>query len=330
MVQQIIWYEEYARADAPEVSCLFAGLNHAGPTLITFGNEEQKSKHLPSILQGRELWCQGFSEPGAGSDLANIRTRGEVQGDYLIVNGQKIWTSFAQISDFQELIVRTDPQSSRQAGLSWVICDMTLPGITVRPIESIDGEYHNCEVFYDNVRIPLKNVVGNVNEGWKVAMGTLSFERGTAFMELQLRTAVTLEKVIALARATADANGRPWVENNAIRGRLGKLRGKSAALRAMTYLGASRGQRQTVPGPEGTYIALMLAELKQDILRLAMEILGPGGLVRPDRMRTEDWVHTYLYNFSATMGGGTSEIRRNIIGERILGLPRHKRSTQQQ
>lgn len=324
MVRQIIWYEEYARAAAPEVSCLFVGLNHGGPTLIACGNESQKSRHLPPILRGEELWCQGFSEPGAGSDLASLRMRGEIVGEHLVVNGQKIWTSFAQIADYQELLVRTDPNSTRQRGLTWTICDMATPGITVRPIESIDGEYHNCEVFYDNVRIPLSNVVGEINDGWRVAMATLSFERGTGFMELQLRSAVTLEKVIELAGRCRDSTGRLVIDDEAFRVRAGRLRGHTAALRAMTYMGASRARRQEVPGPEGTFISLMLAELKQAILQLAMEVLGPAGLERPPEMRTEDWIHNYLYSFSATIGGGTSEIRRNIIGERILGLPRHK------
>ena len=324
MVQQIIWYEEYARANAPEVSCLFVGLNHGGPTLITCGNEEQKSRHLPRILQGRDVWCQGFSEPGAGSDLANLRTRAEVDGDHLVVNGQKIWTSFAQIADFQELLVRTDPNSARQKGITWVICGMKTPGITIRPIESIDGEFHNCEVFYDNVRIPLSNVVGEINNGWKVAMATLSFERGTAFMEMQLRMAFTVEKIIKLAKQMPGPDGRMLIDDSFVRKRIGELRGACAALRAMTYMGASRARHQDVPGPEGTMVALMLAELKQDIYQCAVDVLGTTGIERPLEMQTEDWVHGYLYNFQSTIGGGTSEIRRNIIGERLLGLPRHR------
>jgi alkylation response protein AidB-like acyl-CoA dehydrogenase len=324
LMQQIIWYEEYARVGAPETSCFFVALNHGGPTLIVHGNEQQKSSHLPRILRGEEIWCQGFSEPGAGSDLASLRTRGEIDGDHLVVNGQKIWTSFAQIADFQELLVRTDPESSRQRGITWVICDMRTPGITVRPIPSIDGEHHNCEVFYDNVRIPLSNVVGTVNDGWKVAMATLSFERGTAFMEMQLRSAVELEKLIELAGKLRDSAGRRLLDDGSIRAQLGRLRGRTAALRAMTYMGASRARRQPIPGPEGTLVALMLAEVKQSILQLAMDILGPECLEDADALSTTHWVHKYLYSYQTTIGGGTSEIRRNIIGERILGLPRHK------
>jgi alkylation response protein AidB-like acyl-CoA dehydrogenase len=321
--EQVIWYEEYARVKAPDASCLFVGLNHGGPTLIVEGSEEQKAFHLPKILSGEVLWCQGFSEPGAGSDLANIRTRGRVEGDELVVNGQKIWTSFAQVADYQELLVRTEEGSQRGRGLTWIICDMKLPGITVRPIESLDHEHHNCEVFYDEVRIPLANVVGGLGNGWKVAMATLSFERGTAFMESQLRLSVTLDRLIAKARTTTGPDGRPAIEDGHYAARLGELRAQVAALRAMTYMGASRNLRQALPGPEGTFVALRLAELKQEVMRLGMEIFGHEGLAEHDFLIPEEWVHQYLYSYAATIGGGTSEVRRNIIAERVLGLPRH-------
>jgi alkylation response protein AidB-like acyl-CoA dehydrogenase len=323
LVEQIIWYEEYARAGAPDGSCLFVGLQHGGPTLIVKGSEAQKAFHLPRILKGESIWCQGFSEPGAGSDLAAIATRGEVDGDYLVVNGSKIWTSFAQVADYQELVVRTEPGSSRHKGLTWIICDMRLPGVTVRPIRSMDGEHHNCEVFYDNVRIPLANVVGGLGEGWAVSMATLSFERGTAFMESQLRLSFTVEKLIRLAGESVGVDGRRLIEDRALAVRLGRLRAQSSALKAMTYMGASRAARTEMPGPEGTFIALQLAELKQEAYRLAMEMLGARGLERPADLVTEDTVHQYLYSYAATIGGGTSEVRRNIIAERILGLPRH-------
>ena len=164
----------------PCIDSCWLALNHAGPTLIVRGTEAQKAFHLPRILKGEATWCQGFSEPNAGSDLAGLRTRGVVDGDHLVVNGQKIWTTFAHLADYQELLVRTGPADSRHRGLTWVICDMRLPGIEVRPIKALDGVYHNCEVFYDNVRIPLSNVVGEVDDGWSVAMTTFGFERGSA------------------------------------------------------------------------------------------------------------------------------------------------------
>jgi alkylation response protein AidB-like acyl-CoA dehydrogenase len=318
--EQIIWLEEYARAGAPDRSGLFVGLQHAGPTLMLCGSPEQKRFHLPKILNGDAIWCQGFSEPQAGSDLANISCRGTVEADHVVVNGSKIWTSFAQAADFQELVVRTSAGSERQNGLSWLICDMRTPGITVRPIRSLDGQYHNCEVFYDNVRIPLSNVVGELGDGWRVSMATLAFERGTAFIESQLRLSVTVEKLLAFARSK-QAQGQSM--DTAFE-RLGNLRARAAGLRAMTYHSAARAMTQKVPGAEGTFVALMLAELKQDVYRLWLELLAADGL---ERGTVDDSLHPvsqYLFSYAGTIGGGTSEIRRNIIAERILQLPRHE------
>jgi alkylation response protein AidB-like acyl-CoA dehydrogenase len=322
-LEQVIWYEEYARAGAPEGSGLFVGLHHAGPTLMLCGSCEQKSYHLPRILSGEHIWCQGFSEPGAGSDLAAIRCRGDIEGDHIVVNGSKIWTSFAQCADFQELVVRTDPGSQRQKGLTWLISDMRAPGIRVRPIRSLDGEFHNCEVFFENVRIPLANVVGKLGEGWTVSMATLAFERGTAFIESQMRLSVTVARLLEFARQTRDANGRSLIEEAGVADKLGNLRARAAGLRAMTYVSAARAMQQSVPGPEGTYVALMLAELKQEVYRVWMDLLGPHGLTRGAQGSAPSPVPEYLFSLAATIGGGTSEIRRNIIGERILRLPKH-------
>ncbi len=321
--EQIIWYEEYARAGAPDGSGLFVGLQHAAPTLMLCGTPEQKAFYLPRILNGQDIWCQGFSEPNAGSDLANIRCRGTVVGDHIVVNGSKIWTSFAQAADYQELVVRTEPGSKRQKGLSWLICDMRLPGITVRPILSLDGEFHNCEVFYDEVRIPLTNVVGKLGDGWSVSMATLAFERGTAFIESQMRLSVTVEKLLDFARKAQGSGGRPLIEDSSVAEKLGNLRARAAALRAMTYHSAARAMTQKVPGPEGTYVALMLAELKQEVYRLWLELLGPQGLERGTGHDPANPVEKYLFSYAGTIGGGTSEIRRNIIAERILNLPKH-------
>lgn len=321
--EQIIWYEEYARASAPDMNGLFVGLQHAAPTLMLCGTEEQKAFHLPRILNGDAIWCQGFSESSAGSDLAGIRCKGTVQGDHIVVNGSKIWTSFAQAADYQELVVRTEAGSKRQQGLSWLICDMRTPGITVRPILSLDGEYHNCEVFYDDVRIPLTNVVGNPGDGWRVSMATLAFERGTAFIESQMRLSVTVGKLIDFARNSKDMSGRSLIEDASVASRLGNLRARAAGLKAMTYHSAARALVQKVPGPEGTYVALMLAELKQEMYRLWMELLGPAGLERSDDHDAIAPIRQYLFSYAGTIGGGTSEIRRNIIAERILQLPRH-------
>src|SRR5262249_42399530 len=186
-VERLVWFEGDARAGVHDVTTGFVGLNHAGPTLIACGTPEQKAAHLPRILRGDVIWCQGFSEPNAGSDLASLQTRAVIDGDTLVVNGQKIWTSFAHIAEFHELLVRTDPEAPRHKRITWVICPMDAPGIEIRPITTLTGESDFCEVFYDNVRIPLANVVGKINDGWRVAMATLSFERGTAFLSEQVR-----------------------------------------------------------------------------------------------------------------------------------------------
>jgi alkylation response protein AidB-like acyl-CoA dehydrogenase len=323
--EQVIWFEEYARAGGPHAGGLFPALKHAGPTLILRGSEAQKRFHLPRILQGEAVWCQGFSEPGAGSDLAGLRCRGTIDGDHIVVNGSKIWTSFAQFADYQELLVRTDADSVKHRGISWVICDMRTPGITIRQIKAIDGEYHNCEVFYDDVRIPLANVVGDVGAGWSVAMSTLSFERGTAFMQVQLEQARAVEELIRLAAERVGANGRPLIDDEALAERLARLRGEVAAARAMIYMTASRGLHQDSPGPEGTFVPLFFAELSQRVQAAAMDILGPDSLYY-DVHDMETWSHKYLRSLANTILGGTSEIRRNIIGERVLGLPRDARN----
>jgi alkylation response protein AidB-like acyl-CoA dehydrogenase len=320
-IEQLLWYEEYARVGAPDdVNCCFVGNNHGGPTLILHGTDEQKVEHLPKILAGEVVWCQGFSEPGAGSDLASLRTRGEIDGDDLVVNGSKIWSSYADVADHQELLVRTG-DGERHKGLTWIICDMDTPGIQVRPIRNMAGENEFCEVFYDDVRIPRANVVGEIGAGWTVAMSTLSFERGTAFAASQVRLAGHVDDLVELARRTPGPDGRPAIEDGAIADRLGRAQAEVTALRAMTWAGVSRTERTGSPGAEGSMTRVMYAELSQRVHALAMDILGPAGL---DAERPDGWTHRWLYEFAATIGGGTSQIQREIIAERVLGLPRSR------
>jgi alkylation response protein AidB-like acyl-CoA dehydrogenase len=323
-VQQLIWYEEYARAGLPSVDACFVGLNHAGPTLITRAGEEQRAFHLPRILRGEDVWCQGFSEPGAGSDLAALSTRAELDGDDFVVTGQKIWTSYANIADYQELLVRTDRGDSKHQGITWLICDMRSPGIDVRPIETMEGGSEFCEVFYDEVRVPVANVVGERHDGWRVAISTLSFERGTAYTASQVRLADTVEKLINLAREQTGPDGRrPAIADEELAVRLATARAEVAALRAMTYAGICRNQRSDTPGPEGSMLKLYYAEIAKRVARLGMDILGADGLRASTRWdRPIGWSGNYLYSFSTSIGGGTSEIQRNIIGDRVLGLPR--------
>jgi alkylation response protein AidB-like acyl-CoA dehydrogenase len=324
LIQQLIWWEEYARAEAPYLGVMFVALSHAGPTVIARGTDEQKSFHLPKILKGEAPWCQGFSEPGAGSDLASLRTRAEIDGDHLVVNGSKIWTSSAQFATYQELLVRTDPNAPKHKGITWVIGDMTLPGVDIRPIGCMDGTEHFCQVFYDNVRIPLKNVVGEINDGWNVAMATLGFERGTAALAEQIMMSREIERLIELARVLPGPDGvRPAIQDDEIVARLANLRAEIAALRAMSYAAISRAQRNFVPGSEGTIIAIYNSELLQRIYRMGADLLGPE-MLDYDSRKPEQWTYEYLRSTLQTIAGGTSEIRRNIIGERMLGLPRDR------
>ncbi|MCJ0949778.1 acyl-CoA dehydrogenase (plasmid) [Rhodococcus erythropolis] len=323
LLQQLIWYEEYAAQGFPGIDANFVGLSHAGPTLITRAGEEQKAFHLPKILKGEAIWCQGFSEPEAGSDLASLKMKAVVDGESLVVSGQKIWTSFAMSAHFQELLVRTDNSGSKHKGITWAICDMSTPGIEVRPIRTIEGGEEFCEVFYDDVRIPLSNVVGEIGSGWSVAMSTLSFERGTAFTANQVRLAKVVEDLIDFARDHVGPDGRrAAIEDDEISRRLARARASVASLRAMTYVGICENMKSDTPGPRGSILKLHYADLCKEVAALAMDIVGVDALRDSSRWDKNGWVGNYLYSFSQSIGGGTSEIQRNIIGERVLGLPR--------
>ncbi|MGH6652212.1 MAG: acyl-CoA dehydrogenase family protein [Sphingopyxis sp.] len=316
IVQQVIWLEEYAAAHAPWIGANFVGINHGGPTLILNASEAQKAYHLPRILKGEAIWCQGFSEPGAGSDLAGIKTRGRIEGDELVINGSKIWTSFAHVADWQELVLRTEEGSLRHKGLSWVICDMHAPGITVRPIRKMSGQTEFAEVFYDDVRISLTNVVGGLGNGWKVAMSTLSFERGTGFIADQVKQSQEIEELIAAARA----NG--MIKDDRIADQLAQLRAEVAAVRAMTYRNISEVARTGQPGPEASVIRLFTSELGQRLERMAVLLMSEA--IIDFAYGDDDAVGDYLRGFAATIAGGTAQIQRDIIGERLLGLPKSR------
>jgi alkylation response protein AidB-like acyl-CoA dehydrogenase len=309
-LQQVIWYEEFVRAKAPGQGVFGTALNHAGPTLIMCGNEAQTQFYLPMMLRGQTPWCQGFSEPGAGSDLASLRTRAVLDGDDLVVTGSKIWTSYGEWCDYGELLVRTDPDAPKHKGITWVIVDMRLPGIDVRPVTSIDGFPHNCEVFYDEVRIPLTNVVGAVNKGWSVAMSTLAAERGTGFLHRRLGEIVFVDELIEHARLTGAINDDTLYE------RLAQARAMASALRSTAYFQASAAKKGERPSAETTATRTFSAQLEVIVGRLAIDILGPKAL------EWTPWGEDWLRRFSAPIGGGTTDIHKNIIGERVLGLPR--------
>lgn len=312
VLEQIVWFEEYAQAGAPSpLDPTFVGVNHAGPTLITCGSAEQKAFHLPKILKGEVIWCQGFSEPGAGSDLGSLKARGTVDGDHLVIEGHKIWSSFADIADYQELLVRTDPEARTSGALTWLICPMDTPGITVRPIRTMAGNLKFCEVFYDDVRVPLSNVVGGVNNGWRTAMSTLAFERGTSSLALLLTLMHKVEWLLSKCPP-----GRAQ-----LRARLAQLRAEGAAVRSMTYRLALDSAEST-PDSAGSMVRVGFAEFAQRVNAAAIDLLG---IDAPEVVGYHGVGHDYLDAFSETIAGGTSEIQRNIIGERVLGLPRGPR-----
>ncbi len=325
-IQQMIWYEEFAKANPPFTlnnSCTFVGNLHGGPTIIVNGNEEQRSTYLPQILKGEAVWCQGFSEPGSGSDLASLSTKAEIDGDELVVTGQKTWTSYAHVADVQELLVRTDPTAPKHKGITWVVCDMNSPGIEIREIRTMSHVTDFCEVFYDEVRIPMSNVVGGLHNGWRTAMSTLGFERGTAFMADQVELAATVERLIEEAKVRIGPDGkRPAIQDDELARRLALARAEVAALRAMTITGISRNARTDTPGPEGSIVRLFHGELHQRVYQLALDIIGADALRLTEVDGEGVWTGPYLQSFAYTIGGGTSDIQRNIVGERVLGLPR--------
>lgn len=312
LTQQMIWYEETARAGISHVNSLFVGLSHAGPTIIACGTDEQRARWLPPILRGEAIWCQGFSEPDAGSDLASLRTRAERDGDDLVLDGVKIWTSYAQVADHQEMLVRTDPDAPKHRGITWLVCDMDQPGIEVRPIRTLVRESHFCEVHYHEVRVPLTNVVGEIDDGWRVARATLAYEHGIANLGQQVRLTRTVEHIVELARERG-CDDATWA-------RIADARAEVASLRAMTSVMVSRVARQDLPGPEGSLVKLRYGDVSQRVHALGVDVLGVEGLefVPDDHTLT----YGYLASLAATIGGGTSEIQRDIVARRLLGLPR--------
>jgi alkylation response protein AidB-like acyl-CoA dehydrogenase len=319
----MIWLEECSRLATPlQDGANYTGLFHAGPTLIVRANEEQKQYHLPRILKGEATWCQGFSEPGAGTDLAALRTRGDIDGDHVVINGHKTWTSNGHYADFQELVVRTDPNSSRHHGLTWLICDMRSPGIEVRPIKTMGGESEVNDTFYNDVRIPISNVVGEIGEGWSVAMSTFAFERGIGFIRNQLEMAEQLEQLIQIAARTRLSNGRIAIQDDGIAQNLAFLKAEVMALRAMTISGLAYIERHGQPGPEGSMMKLLITTVYKKLHQAAADILGPQFLEYGGARASNPWTYRYLWSWVLTIAGGSNEIQRDVIADRILGLPR--------
>ncbi|MFD3971800.1 acyl-CoA dehydrogenase [Streptomyces cyaneofuscatus] len=311
--QHLIFLEETEKAGAPYVGANFVGLLHAGPTIAAEGTAEQRARWLPPVLRGDEIWCQGFSEPDAGSDLAALRTRAVRDGDDYVVSGQKIWTSHAEVADWCELLVRTDPGAPKHRGISWLAMPMDAPGITVRPLRTLAGSTEFAEVFLDEVRVPVRNRVGAENDGWRVTMVTLSFERGTAFVGEVVACRRTLEALAAETRRT----GR-W-DDPVLRRRLGRLNAEFRALWRLTQANVSESERTGgVPGIGGSVFKLRYSGVRQELYEAAAEVLGGVDAFDLDR----EWALDRLSSLAYTIAAGTSQIQRNIVAERILGLPK--------
>jgi len=322
--EHLIFLEETERADAPYVGVNFVGLLHAGPTLIAEGTDEQKKRHLPKILRGEEVWCQGFSEPGAGSDLAALSTKAVLDGDHYVVSGQKIWTSFAHVADHCELLVRTDPDAPKHKGISWLIMPMDAKGIEIQPLRTITGSTEFSQVFLEEVRIPVANRVGAENDGWRVAMVTFSFERGTAFVGELIRTMSLVEEIAALARRIKRGDGTAW-DDPGLRRDLGKIAAELDALWALTRRNITQAERGTgVPGLGGSVFKLAYSEVRHRIGDLAMKLLDRAALSFENVGSMESGIHVerWFQSMSISIAAGTSQIQRNIVGERILGLPK--------
>jgi alkylation response protein AidB-like acyl-CoA dehydrogenase len=322
-LQQVIWYEELARAHAPHhVNTMYVALMHAGPTLIARGTDEQKAYHLPRILSGDAIWCQGFSEPNAGSDLASLTTRGVVGDAEIVVTGVKTWTTDAQHADFQELLVRTDATSQRHRGLTWLICDMRAPGIEIRPIMTMMLDAHVNTVFYDEVRIPRSSVVGQVGDGWSTALATLSFERGTGFIGDQLELYERVQRAIALAKQVRFEDGGLAIDHDDVARRLASLKADTLAIRAMTLTNIAETDRTGVPGPKGSLMKLMVTSTHKAVSEVVADMLGWEFLEFDGDRSAHPWTYDLLWSWVYTIAGGTSEIQREIIADRLLDLPR--------
>jgi alkylation response protein AidB-like acyl-CoA dehydrogenase len=313
---QAIFLEEMARAEAPPHIGVI-GLGMAGPTIMAHGTDAQKTRHLAPTLSAEEIWCQGFSEPGAGSDLAGVRTSARLDGDRFVVDGQKVWSSFAHIADWCLLLARSDPDSSRHEGLTYLVVDMHSPGVEVRPLRQITGEAEFNEIFFTGVEVPAENVLGEIGGGWQVAMTTLLHERGTLGVALVSRLEVAVGKLLELARdrgatpAQRDAIAREWIELE--------------ALRLTAYRSLSALVRGGIPGPEGSILKLQWSEANQRLTALALDLLGRDAQLVGERAPYAGWwAKQQLRSRGNTIEAGTSEILRSIVAERVLGLPRSR------
>jgi alkylation response protein AidB-like acyl-CoA dehydrogenase len=320
--EELIFLEETERAGAPYIGCGFVGSLHAGPTIAAEGSEEHRAAYLPGILRGDHVWCQGFSEPDAGSDLASLRTKAVRDGDHYVVTGHKIWTSHAQVADYCELLVRTDPEAPKHRGITWLVMPMDSPGIELQPLETLLGVSDFNEMFLDEVRIPVANRVGDENDGWRVAMVTFSFERGTAFVSellASMRLTADLRKIAESTGAWSDAS---------VQRELGIVAAELDAQWALTRRNVSKAQRGGTVGVGGSIFKLAYHHTRSRLGDVGLRVLERAGLALDDPAGLSpagfDHVEGRLYALSLSIAAGTEQIQRNIVGERLLGLPKER------
>jgi len=325
LAEQVAIFEEIARADAPRMMLYFVSLYHAAMTLVEYGTEEQKARHLPAILNG-EIWCQGFSEPNAGSDLASLRTRAERRGDHYVVSGQKIWSTLGQFADWCILLVRTDASGPKQAGITFLLMDMKSKGVEVRPIRQITGDEEFAEIFLDEVEIPVANIVGEENQGWKVAQTTLGSERGLALVELTERMYGSLWRLVGLVTSNGEEADRL---DDEVRRRIVDITTRIEGLRALiAKLMTNRIAGSEAVG-DASIIKLGFARIQRDFTSLGLRLNGMAGqrfsqYTLGAGYETGNWMFDFMNSYQYNIAGGSNEIQRNIISERVLMMPREK------
>jgi alkylation response protein AidB-like acyl-CoA dehydrogenase len=323
LTQQAIFWEEMARVEAPPMANAL-GLGLIGPTIIAYGTEVQKKRFIPKILSAEEIWCQGFSEPNAGSDLASLQTEARLDGDHYVVNGQKVWTSYGWVGNWCELVVRTDPNAPKHKGLTVLLIEMKSPGVAVRPLRQMTGESEFNEMFFRDVRVPVENVLGQVNDGWNVAVSTLMHERGSYGARLHPLFKRNINRLIELSRKF-QKNGHTATQDPLTRQKLAQCYAEIEIMRLNQLRAFSRITATGAPGPEGSIQKIFWSELNQRLQQVAQEMFGSYGQLLGDDSHAVDkgiWSYGYLRTRGNTIEAGTSEIQRSIIGHFVLGLPK--------
>ncbi len=322
-MEEMILAEEMALSKAPPILNILA-IGMAGPTIIAYGTDEQKRRYPPKMLSCDEIWCQGYSEPNAGSDLASLQTRAVKDGEHYVINGQKVWTSLAHIADWMMLLARTDADVPKHKGITYFLLDMKSPGVTVKPLKQLTGDAEFNEVYFDNVRVHESQILGGVNNGWQVGLTTLMYERLALGFGIQVRLRIALDGLIDMARQTKKG-GVVATQDPVIRQKLAQLWIDTEAFKYTGARAITKLLRGELPGPEASAGKLMWVEGHQRLQELAMEIQGPyAQLMAGSEWAVADgiWQHTFLRSRANSIEGGTTEIQRNIIGERVLGLPK--------